>query len=389
MTVYTAGYDDDLNLHDAPLINSSLNLVLTEKGYVGTAFYPGYGLTLTQNLLLTLASSYTWTAGGLISETGIYGSSFTPNTKYAITLAEIEYLASQLSQAVPVTLTQNMTLHDAAQIVLGVLVTQNMKLIEVDTVNLNFGQIIAEEMFVNAALSYFLTLSLTQNMSLHDAASINYQAVASVSQNMTLAGMIGNTMTFNVIDNEHMTFTEIDILKMIFSGDPLTDQMLITALYVSPNGEYTTFAINTRTNAITEYQNWVFNSFASMGRKYIAADSNGLYELDGERDEKSNIISTLQTGMMQLSGSKLAGVKGMYLGMDVTQGDNNFYVKLVAGDQREYVYKVTSQPGLMTTKVNIGKGLRSRYFSFQLQNDGSDFNLDTIEFVPMVGQRRV
>ena len=69
MTVYTAGYDDDLNLHDAPLINSSLNLVLTEKGYVGTAFYPGYGLTLTQNLLLTLASSYTWTAGGLISET--------------------------------------------------------------------------------------------------------------------------------------------------------------------------------------------------------------------------------------------------------------------------------------------------------------------------------
>ena len=75
--------------------------------------------------------------------------------------------------------------------------------------------------------------------------------------------------------------------------------------------------------------------------------------------------------------------------MNVTAGNNDFYAKIIAGDGREYVYKFVSQPGLMTTKVNVGKGLRARYFQFELQSTGPDFDLDSIEFVPMMGQRRV
>ena len=44
---------------------------------------------------------------------------------------------------------------------------------------------------------------------------------------------------------------------------------------------------------------------------------------------------------------------------------------------------------MKTTKVNLGKGLRARYFAFELVSTGQDFDLDTLEFIPLVAQRRV
>jgi hypothetical protein len=37
----------------------------------------------------------------------------------------------------------------------------------------------------------------------------------------------------------------------------------------------------------------------------------------------------------------------------------------------------------------MGKGLRSRYFAFELVSTGQDFDLDTLEFIPLVADRRV
>jgi len=188
---------------------------------------------------------------------------------------------------------------------------------------------------------------------------------------------------------EGVEIQDDSLLNMIFQGDPLLERILLGALYVSPDGNFTTWAINTRTNSVSEYENWAFNSFAPMGHKYVGANQYGLYELNGETDDGENIIAMIETGLMQLAGTKLAGIKGLYLGMKVSQGDNTFFIKLAAGDGREYVYRIISQPNQMTTKVNVGKGLRSRYLSFKLISTGPDFNLDTVEFVPMIGKRRV
>jgi hypothetical protein len=44
---------------------------------------------------------------------------------------------------------------------------------------------------------------------------------------------------------------------------------------------------------------------------------------------------------------------------------------------------------MRSTKFHMGKGQRSRYFAFELISAGQDFDLDTLEFVPLVVQRRV
>lgn len=148
-----------------------------------------------------------------------------------------------------------------------------------------------------------------------------------------------------------------------------------------------TWAINTRTNAVTQYDNWSFNSFAAMGRKYIAADETGIYELNGPRDVTDNVVADMQGGFFQPADGKLAGFKGVYL---AATGQGVWRLVLTAGDGREYVYERYSNPALMTTKMEVGKGLRSRYFGWELINaDGQDFDLDRLEFVPMMSERRI
>jgi hypothetical protein len=173
---------------------------------------------------------------------------------------------------------------------------------------------------------------------------------------------------------------------MLYRGDELLDGIEITALFVSPSGTTTTWAINTRTAAVTEYMNYDFHSFAQMGNRYIAADDEGLYELDGDTDDGDLIVSRLMGGYLQLNNKKLFGLKGVYIAM---RGGGRFYLKLITGDGREYVYELRAQPNLMTTKVKIGKGINTTYLAWELVTEGQDFDLDSIEFIPMTRERRV
>ena len=388
MTVYTAVYDDDLHLYGTPLGAARYGETITQNETMHDAWSTAYGLTLRQNQ--TFHGGFTLgTIWGALISTGVkLHPADVEAMVYSVALTQAETIHAQPTWAYGVTLTQNMTLHQASTLVLAVLLAQRLKVTDAFSPNTHFGAALADGLKTNAALAKFVGASLSQNLNLHGALSENYVAVTSLSQNMTLHAALSQTMTFNVTMAQNILLTELDLLKMIFDGE-LAENMSVVSLYVSPDNQYTTFAINTRTNAITEYQNFSFNSFAQIGRKYIAAGSDGLYELDGPTDNGENVISTLRTGMLQLAGTKLAGLKGIYLGMNVTAGDNDFYAKIIAGDGREYVYKFVSQPGLMTTKVNVGKGLRARYFQFELQSTGPDFDLDSIEFVPMMGQRRV
>jgi hypothetical protein len=163
----------------------------------------------------------------------------------------------------------------------------------------------------------------------------------------------------------------------------------LSAAYVSPDGGFTTWAINTRTNAVTEYQNWAFNSFAKLGHKYLGANSSGLYELNGYTDDGVNIPTTVQSGLMQLGGSHLVSFKCAYLGMMAKDdASTDVFLMLETGDGRQYTYAV--QPRYMeTARVNMGKGLRARYFSWTLTTVSVDYDLHSIEFVPLVAQRRI
>ena len=91
-------------------------------------------------------------------------------------------------------------------------------------------------------------------------------------------------------------------------------------------------------------------------------------------------------GYLQLNEKKMFGIKSAYVAI---RGGGRFYLKLISGDGREYIYELKAQPNLMTTKVKVGKGIRTTYMAYELITEGQDFDLDSIEFLPMTSGRRV
>jgi hypothetical protein len=218
-----------------------------------------------------------------------------------------------------------------------------------------------------------------------DAMTYQYTAGAAVSDTAVAHSMLSDTLVHNAAIEDSANVQDIPTANFNWSVS-LVDTAW-ASIQREPSNSVATWAINTRTNAVTQYRNWSFNSFAALGRKYLAADANGLYELNGPRDLTSNVVGSLQGGFFQPADGKLAGFKGVYLAVN---GQGTWQLTLTAGDQRTYVYQRYSQPGLMTTKMEIGKGLRSTYFGWGLTAiDGQDFDLDRISFVPMISGRRI
>ncbi len=157
--------------------------------------------------------------------------------------------------------------------------------------------------------------------------------------------------------------------------------------WTSPGNDFTTYAINTRTQFISEYTNFNFNSVAQIGRLFVAADEDGLYELNGPTDLGADIIGRLGSGFFAPNGNKLAGFKAVYLS---ARGQGQYLLKVEASDGREWVYGATLNPNLMVTKINTGKGLKASMYRWELiAADGQDFDLNNIEFVPAMSGRRV
>ena len=299
-------------------------------------------------------------------------------------------LGDALSAGHPVSLSSNISMGLATTIALGWTVLQGFKVTGSPSPSMTFGMALTTAIRTQSALQDFFGLGLSDNAALGLAQSPTYIGSGSLADLVTIEPSLANTMVFNLVSTADIDVTDAELLKMIYAGDPLLDNVCISTLYVAPNGNYTTWAINTRTNAVTEYQNFVFTSFAQMGRKFIAANSTGLFELDGPLDITANIQAQFGGGYFSPGDGKFTAFKAIYLGIRTQDNSKDFFLKLAAGDGRTYTYQFQPNAGdLMNTRINTGKGLRSRFFSWTLVTPGPDFDFENIEFIPLISQRRV
>lgn len=293
-----------------------------------------------------------------------------PNSSQLVSITHSVALADLLSTIPVATIVERV----AASVALAALGTYN--------INVTHG------VRLQSVLARAVGAMIAEGAEIDDQTLAQYIAMASQLESLGLADD-PNTFTYTAFRGlvaEQMELDDNEFLKFVYRG-LVAEGVNIFVLYGEPAGDYTAWAMNTRTNALTEYRNWRFNSFAKMGQKYIGANETGLYELNGDTDNLAATVADFASGYLEMADGKLSGLKGVYLGVS---GGGTWLLKLVAGDGRQYVYQFTGQPGLMTTKVIVGKGIRSRYIRWELtQPDGHDFDMDSIEFVPMISGRRV
>jgi hypothetical protein len=148
-------------------------------------------------------------------------------------------------------------------------------------------------------------------------------------------------------------------------------------------------AMHTETMALTTYSNYPFNSFATFNGVYLGAGPAGIFALSGTDDAGVNIDASARVGSSDFSTSHVKRVDRVYVGYR-TDGDMILRIFTDEIHVRDYRLRATGRAGLHGNHVRLGKGLRSRYWQFEVRNvDGADFQMNMIELEPTTLQRRV
>lgn len=369
---------------DVLTTKKNLYPVATDAQSIGDLAKAIWSLTVSQSVATTEAATYAFHPSAIIQEVVAMADAQPQKWNFVRTITEPTLLADALRAAFPVSLVDTATLTSAASVVRAVLVLERLRLIDPASVTGNFYLQLVDAIVAQDSLRAFFGGSISETLTATDTIGRAPIFSKTATDTVTLSDSLAQKLIIRVIASDRVNLDDDNVAHWVFSP-VLTDSVQIEIGYVEPNGAFTTWAVNTRTGAVTEYQNFEFNSFAQIGHKYLGTSATGLYELDGDDDDGTDVIAHIKSGYAQFGGSKYSSFKAAYLGI---RGDGNIILKLDTGDGKSYTYQTVIQD-MQSTKVRLGKGLRARYFSFELISTGSDFDLDTIEFIPLVAQRRV
>lgn len=348
-------------------------------------------LTPTAGLGVTAADTF-GTAGASAATRGIVvAEAFKtvdtplPIAKYKLTLSDYLALTNNLFTGKPVTVAESLNLALTQTIVRATVVAERLGIVDGVAGVGHFLKTLAERVNFKASLGRFFGAEIEEGIAFTDAAGRKFKAFPIVSESIGVADTLARYLVIRVVMEEGIDIGFSQVQKATY-GITLEEAFQVSVGYISPGeGTMTTWVINTRNAAVSNYDQFEFNSFAKLGNRYIAASADGLYELIGDDDDGSDIIARVKSGYAKWGQSRFSGIKGCYVGM---AGEGDFRLKIITGDDKEYVYAF-KQADMQTTRVRMGKGLRAKFFRFELLSTGQDFDLDSIEFVPLVMQRRV
>lgn len=358
--------------------------VMSEALYVSQGSQVAFSAAMEQVMQLADANGWDVRYGGFLTDALRVIDTHALQGKFATTQSDTIKLVDALIRVFPVDQAETIAVQDVAQTLLGVRVLEALGLLDASIGKATLYRTVADLLRVSDVLRRFLSGDAVDAIGIAHTQTVKYNILRQIAETLGIADALSNKLLVRVDLAENVEVISSELLHTIFNG-VIAEGVKISAAYLRPGDDVTTWVVNTMTGATTEYTNYNFNSFAQIGHKYLGASTAGLFELNGDDDAGTDIIAHLKGGFAQFNGSRYTGFKAAYLGM---RGTGEFFFKLDAGDGNTYTYKIVAQD-MQTTKVQLGKGLRARYFAYELISTGQDFDLDAIEFVPMIAQRRV
>ena len=228
--------------------------------------------------------------------------------------------------------------------------------------------------------------SVADEMKVHPTLTQHLIANVRAEDRLLFEEAVSVTMIVLIQHTDTVEFNETLGIKGIYKNS-LFEVVDLSIRLKQPNGTTTVWATNSRTGAVTEYQDYAYDSFLRLPNGvYLGAGNDGnLYELQGDTDNAAPIIIDVIGGLLDMGGSHFTSLKAAYLGM---RASGIFYLKLTTDNDITRTYEVRTRP-LHTARVDIGKGLRGRYVQWELISTGQDLDLQSIEFIPLVSKRRV
>lgn len=153
------------------------------------------------------------------------------------------------------------------------------------------------------------------------------------------------------------------------------------------SAETATWVVDVDTKASVQYSHFGFNAYAKHGTQYIGAADDGLYLLDGDTDEGANIDAFVQLAISRFETAQRKYFPSIYLGVSST---GRMLVRAEV-DGQSWVYEANNTSAdFVNQRVDLGRGLVGSHWQFTILNqDGLDFDLESVEFLPLISSRRV
>ena len=172
----------------------------------------------------------------------------------------------------------------------------------------------------------------------------------------------------------------------------LADSVLAT-IRINIGGElFTGWVLNTDTLAPSEYQfaDLQFNSACKHGGTYLLAADDGIYQFTEDTGVET-VMTYIKTGKTDFGSDLKKRIVNSYM---VYSASGQMVLKVTTSEFGKLVtrnYRMTPQADdtTATRRIDIGKGVTSRYWQFEVVGDGVDCDIDEIGMLPVVLSRRI
>ena len=151
--------------------------------------------------------------------------------------------------------------------------------------------------------------------------------------------------------------------------------------------DFLILVLNTKNFALTEYDNYDYNSLFNYNGKLFGAKTDGIYELTGDTDDGDIIDWEFKTGKLDLEDGLLRKARHVWLSYKPS-GD---LILTVDDGENEYEYAVESCKQIdNAVRIKLGKGIRNRYIQLGLRNVANEkITLDRMRlFAEPIGKKR-
>lgn len=185
----------------------------------------------------------------------------------------------------------------------------------------------------------------------------------------------------NVELNDDLTLNAI--LNLV-----IDDSVVFGAVLVFGDEQFVCWVANADTFAHSSYENFDFDRMTRLGDHYYGTKPDGIYKFEGGTDGGTEIDWFVALPHTDMGLSNFKRMPRCYMGF---KADGNIYLRTITDHGVERVYLFQKQTdNVAGAGLPLGRGVKSRYWGFDLIGvDGPDFDLESIEFFPVILGRRV
>ena len=147
---------------------------------------------------------------------------------------------------------------------------------------------------------------------------------------------------------------------------------------------FKTVVLNTRISAVSEYNNFGYNSICEFGGMVLVASKDGIFALKGSTDNGTAIVSKIKSGITDLNTTEYKSISQAYLHGTM---DSGLILSVTTEDGEERKYRATQEnETVKVLRILTGRGVYSRNWQWGLEGR---FKIDDFAIEVEMLRRRI